>query len=453
MEKNTIDASSLIYGRTCHRDYDSNFLVKPNDFSAEDTAWARKYVLEASSYCDELKGFRHVIFSNEKFLVFGVTGILNSLLTHSLPEKEITQYQQYTFDENGRNIKCFLGFVCHMEKKSKGDLYRASERDFLEPFLNHVAKEDVWYSYETVAQGCEYHYSLECSKFQPNEPLPTEHVIISQKEDDTRLFEQILANSCRTANKSLCSNIYNLKMAKSDVFNYVTAGEVVQKKYQNSIQSCENNKKFPKGEDHGQMPSPSEHKKAENKKPQMTYSSKEHTRNETEVYKVGGNKKKGSILILTGITIIAVILLLTIIKLTIHGKTEVQEMSSIYDVFYKEGNLNSGQSSLDGLFECQEKYGRLLREYKPEIEYIETCLKELRTEETSFYEKELPQIIEVLKNDDVNEEARKIWLKKLQENMEKSFSMSRSLLQDFAIKQMDDFKEEAEKILRSGSLI
>lgn len=128
-------------------------------------------------------------------------------------------------------------------------------------------------------------------------------------------------------------------------------------------------------------------------------------------------------------------------------------MEDIYGAFYQEGNPSSKNHTLNELFECQKNYAKFLREYKPEIEYIENYLKELRKEEKLFYEKELPEILEILKSDEIGEEVRKEWIEKLQGNMEKSFYMSRNLLQDLAVKQMDEFRRDVEKILRGGVIV
>lgn len=125
-------------------------------------------------------------------------------------------------------------------------------------------------------------------------------------------------------------------------------------------------------------------------------------------------------------------------------------MAGGFNAFYEGENLNSANHTLNELYECQNKYVQLVREYQPEINYIEQCLKELREEKKSFYEKELPEILNILGSDGVKEENREIWVEELRDSMERSFHMSQNLLQDLAIKQIDEFRRDAEKILRGG---
>lgn len=122
------------------------------------------------------------------------------------------------------------------------------------------------------------------------------------------------------------------------------------------------------------------------------------------------------------------------------------------DLFEKFGDItisNKNQTIVD-VFECQKAYAQLIREYKEEFEYVQRSLAELREEQRNFYEIELPKVIEVLRSDDVGADAQKMWVDELQKNMSKSFQMSERLLNDLAIKQMDEFKQDVEKIIKEG---
>lgn len=122
------------------------------------------------------------------------------------------------------------------------------------------------------------------------------------------------------------------------------------------------------------------------------------------------------------------------------------------DLFDEFGDLTvaSKNQTIADLFECQKAYAQLIREYKEEFEYIQCSLAELREEQRNFYEIELPKIIEVLNCDEVEKDAQRMWIDELQKSMSKSFQMSEKLMNDLAIKQMDEFKKEAEKILKEG---
>lgn len=220
---NEINASALMYCRTYYCDYDAGFLLKPEDFSEQDGIWAKKYILSATSYCDELDGIRWVVFGNEKYLVFGIVGVLNWLCETILPDQ--TDIKHYTQDEYDRNIKCFIGFVCSMPEKEKGYFPSVKEEDFLKIFIEHVANDSVWKSVNLTHLRAGYQYKLEMA-YNPEDAKLERREMISEPNGDRKIFENVLANiSLENVEMSLCTNLYNAKMLQDDCFSYVTASE------------------------------------------------------------------------------------------------------------------------------------------------------------------------------------------------------------------------------------
>lgn len=125
-------------------------------------------------------------------------------------------------------------------------------------------------------------------------------------------------------------------------------------------------------------------------------------------------------------------------------------MGDLFEKFGANAEVSNRNQTINELAKCEKAYGELIREYKDEFDYVQNSLKELREEERKFYKEDLPEIIDVLKADDVREEARQVWVDELKENMEKSFKMSEELLNSLAIKQMKEFRQEAEKIIKEG---
>lgn len=124
-------------------------------------------------------------------------------------------------------------------------------------------------------------------------------------------------------------------------------------------------------------------------------------------------------------------------------------MKDLFEAFETASVNNKNQTIID-LFECQKAYAQLIREYKEEFEYVQNSLKGLREERRNFYKLELPKIKEVLETDTVQPETQKIWVEELQKDMERSFLMSERLLNDLAVKQIHEFKQEAERIIKEG---
>lgn len=93
------------------------------------------------------------------------------------------------------------------------------------------------------------------------------------------------------------------------------------------------------------------------------------------------------------------------------------------------------------LYDYEKHYMELLKKYSTEITMIHNMLKEFRDEQKTFYGTVLPKIIQKLKEDDgIDSKIKSVWVEQLTANMERSFSLSESLINDFAIKNINQFK-------------
>lgn len=117
---------------------------------------------------------------------------------------------------------------------------------------------------------------------------------------------------------------------------------------------------------------------------------------------------------------------------------------------FSDMNVHIADKSVQTLMECENQYAKLVREYKNEIDFIQQKLEQLRKEEVDFYSKELHKIEKIMIEDEVDEKARKIWLADLQNSMKQSFNMSRNLLNDFAIKDLNEFRKKAEELIKGA---
>lgn len=123
-------------------------------------------------------------------------------------------------------------------------------------------------------------------------------------------------------------------------------------------------------------------------------------------------------------------------------------MSGLWEPF-KDTNVEKVDESVQSLIECEKGYCELLREYQPEIEFILKKMEQLRKEELEFNER-IHDIEQVMINDEVDENARKMWIADLQNSMKLSFKMSNSLINDFYIRKFDEFKSKAESLITGG---
>ena len=107
--------------------------------------------------------------------------------------------------------------------------------------------------------------------------------------------------------------------------------------------------------------------------------------------------------------------------------------------FAKKGTV-SKMNAAETVVSCEERFMKLLRVYRTDIEEIENMMKALRTEREQFYLKQLPEIRKELEMDEVAPEIRAEWLTVLQQNMEKSFQISEKLISHYVTKNLSEFE-------------
>lgn len=118
---------------------------------------------------------------------------------------------------------------------------------------------------------------------------------------------------------------------------------------------------------------------------------------------------------------------------------------------FDDVNPRKKDPSIHVLFEYEKYYMELVREYSNEIRFIAGMLSEFRIEQTKFYEETLPQISHSLTEDQsVDDEMKKLWLKRLSTNMDRSFLISEKLITDYATKSIDEFRKAAEEKMKSS---
>ncbi len=107
------------------------------------------------------------------------------------------------------------------------------------------------------------------------------------------------------------------------------------------------------------------------------------------------------------------------------------------------------EPSIQVLYDYEKHYMELLRKYSTEITMITSMLGDFRKEQELFYNETLPQIVAKLKQDaSIDDEMRNIWLKRLTTNIDRSFGLSETLINDYATKNIDEFKRTVNEKLR-----
>lgn len=105
--------------------------------------------------------------------------------------------------------------------------------------------------------------------------------------------------------------------------------------------------------------------------------------------------------------------------------------------------------SIQVLYDYEKHYMELVRKYGSEISMIANMLSAFRTEQEQFYEEILPAIISKLNQDaGIDEEMKNIWLKRLTTNVDRSFGLSETLINDYTTKNIEEFKAAVNEKLR-----
>lgn len=121
-------------------------------------------------------------------------------------------------------------------------------------------------------------------------------------------------------------------------------------------------------------------------------------------------------------------------------------MGDLMQGFSKKGTV-SKMNAAETVISCEERYMKLLRVYRTDIEEIENMMKALRTEREDFYLKQLPEIRKELEMDEVAPEIRAEWLTALQQNMEKSFQISEKLISHYVTKNLSEFEAKLQEAM------
>lgn len=105
--------------------------------------------------------------------------------------------------------------------------------------------------------------------------------------------------------------------------------------------------------------------------------------------------------------------------------------------------------SIQVLYDYEKHYMELVKKYASEIKMVADMLCDLRKEQEIFYKETLPEIIEKLNQDaGIDKEMRNVWLKRLTTNMDRSFGLSETLINDYVTKNIDEFKAEVNETIK-----
>ncbi|WP_305768645.1 hypothetical protein [Candidatus Epulonipiscium viviparus] len=120
-----------------------------------------------------------------------------------------------------------------------------------------------------------------------------------------------------------------------------------------------------------------------------------------------------------------------------------------FDKFGTNDSLASENTSLQLLYEYEKHYLELLKKHSPEIDFIDRKLKEFRQEQIDFFSKILPNVSAKLDAEAIDQEMKKVFMNRFANNIERSFALTETLLNDYSIKKLDEFKRLVQNTLKS----
>lgn len=107
------------------------------------------------------------------------------------------------------------------------------------------------------------------------------------------------------------------------------------------------------------------------------------------------------------------------------------------------------EPTIQVLYDYEKHYMELVKKYGLEIKMVADMLSDFRKEQEIFYQETLPEIIDKLNQDTgIDEEMKKVWLTRLTTNIDRSFGLSETLINEYVTKSIDEFKAEVNETMK-----
>ncbi len=130
-----IKAYPLIDTRIKNVDFPSNFYVQPKDL---DSTKAKKIVAAAMKGLAENSDIRYLVFSLDKYMIFGIAGF-----TRKIAEVvgDASKYSQYLSDKFGRPTKAFIGYAVDKTDITNSSVPDVSMDTYFDMYIEYLTKQ------------------------------------------------------------------------------------------------------------------------------------------------------------------------------------------------------------------------------------------------------------------------------------------------------------------------
>ena len=203
----------LIYSRTLHCDFNSNFAVRPKNL---DVQWARDKVRASTKEIGILNDIRRVVASKDGIGIAGVACNFKFFVENYLPDK-VQDAEKYFRDERGREVKIFLGYA--FEMSGQKEIPSITDTDILQMFMDTLAPEWDKKFVETVYSN---YKDCDTKSFSGDQkPVETINGVEIYRDD---VFQQYLA-SAQVKECSYCSNVNQFDIWKEGQFSAISTSD------------------------------------------------------------------------------------------------------------------------------------------------------------------------------------------------------------------------------------
>lgn len=464
-------AAPIMHTRTYHCDFNAEFMVRPEQFRADDINRTRKYVLEATDSIDSLQGERWLVVDDGRYRTAGVVGFLKDICTKcDLTEEQKIKSQELFCDDKGRLVYAFIGLVIDISADAGygnitcNDLW-GIYLDAMHPIWQRTFQEVITKKFEDMELGRTRNNSLPSG----SEPcaIGGRELYESNPATDYDLFLYHL-NKRNKNNYSFCTNMADYNKVRQSAYSIITTS-------QNNITRL----KRDNASAHNINPV-----EQQMQKPDTLILETTNTENEVKKKDV---VKDSVILPISVIILLIIILILLLVigniayasqmnattnreDISKHAKLlaivsclsrlndqkeektmrENKPLKNCFDEFKDDISPKRKEPGIQALYEYEKHYLEMLKKYSNEIQFIEGMLRDFRKEQEQFYGKALPDIKDKLDHDEgIDEEMKKVWLNRLSENMERSFALSEQLINHYTTKKLDEFKAAVDEKMRN----
>lgn len=209
-------ASVIIHTRTRLCDFPSTLAVCPSVIGSSDADKIRKQILSATRSIDSLgqSETRQMIYTCGSYVVAGMVSFLKNLANNSVDD------EKFFYDEKGRNIYAFVGFVFEGKNQSTPVIDKKILWDNFKTYM-----EPVWDRNVLDIQSSNF-ISINFESTSPIEPTGKESAsgitLYTIGLDDSSTFSYWLGQALKGTSVSFCSNITDFRVVKDKPFNIIT---------------------------------------------------------------------------------------------------------------------------------------------------------------------------------------------------------------------------------------